>query len=189
MSKRRTGLGSVGLAGILMILPAGSVLSAQVIVDRDDTPASREIRADQLLEEAISHGDDRSMWDYASSLYRKSASLREEGDSEAVRSLRMAANLAYYGGFKAQAVQDLERAAEHALASGDLAAAALAFVDAAWVSQKLGSEKDVQRFVRRGLGLADSPYLSASDRMTILDRLASGRNSVALRDDGGKRGN
>jgi hypothetical protein len=185
MSTPRLGLASLLLAGTLMVVPSGPLPGAQVTVDQEDTPESREIRADELLQEANSYGDQRAMWDYASSLYRKSASLREEGDLEAVHALRMAARLAYYGGFKSQAIQDLERAAEHALAGGDLVTAAHTFVDAAWVSKKLGSDRNVDRFARRGLALTESPLIATSDRLGILDRLEAGGTSVAWLDERG----
>jgi hypothetical protein len=107
----------------------------------------------------------------AARLYRRSAELRTTGDSLGVQCLTEAAALAYAAGDRSAARTDMARAADRALARGDLRAAALAYLDAAWIAQEQEKPSQVWEFGHRAEILAASPLLSESDRGAILKRI------------------
>ena len=65
----------------------------------------------------------------------------------------------------------MAKAASQALTRGDLRAAALAYLDAAWIAQEQKNPRQVWELGHRAEMLADSPFLSASDRAAILQRI------------------
>jgi hypothetical protein len=65
----------------------------------------------------------------------------------------------------------MTRAAEQALARGDLRSAGLAYVDAAWIAQEQKNSQKVWELGRRAEMLAASPLLVAADRNAILQRI------------------
>jgi hypothetical protein len=65
----------------------------------------------------------------------------------------------------------MANAAGHALARGDLRAAALAYLDAAWIAQEQKKPGLVWELGHRAEMLADSPLLGAADRAAILRRI------------------
>jgi hypothetical protein len=65
----------------------------------------------------------------------------------------------------------MAHAAERAMARGDLRAAALAYLDAAWIAQEQEKPHQVYEFGHRAEILAASPLLSESDRDRILQRI------------------
>jgi len=62
-------------------------------------------------------------------------------------------------------------AAGQALARGDLRAAALAYLDGAWIAQEQKNPRQVWELGHRAEMLADSPLLGAADRAAILRRI------------------
>ena len=65
----------------------------------------------------------------------------------------------------------MAKAAGQALARGDLRAASLAYLDAAWIAQEQKDPRQVWELGHRAEMLADSPLLSAADREAILRRI------------------
>ncbi|HEX2249854.1 MAG TPA: hypothetical protein VHH32_05860, partial [Gemmatimonadales bacterium] len=128
------------------------------------------IKADSLKEAAV---ELRTAGRYrdAARLYRRSAEFRAAEDSLGIKCLTEAAALAYAAGDRSGARTDMARAAERALARGDLKAAALAYLDAAWIAQEQKQPRKVWEFGHRAEMLAASPLLSESDRGAILQRI------------------
>ena len=128
------------------------------------------VQADSLHEAAAalvaSH-----RWRDAARLHRRSAELRAADDPLAFRCLSEAAALAYATKDRSAARGDLAKAAGQALARGDLRAAALAYLDAAWIAQEQKNPRQVWELGHRAEMLADSPLLLASDRAAILQRI------------------
>ena len=73
----------------------------------------------------------------------------------------------------------MAHAAERALARGDLRAAALSYLDAAWIAQEQQKPGKVWEFGHRAEILAASPLLSEADRGVILRRIE--RAPLAMR--------
>ena len=107
----------------------------------------------------------------AARLHRRSAELRAPEDPLGFRCLSEAGALAYFAGDRTGARADMAQAADHALARGDLRAAALAYLDAAWIAQEQKNPRQVWELGHRAEMLADSPLLGASDRAAILQRI------------------
>lgn len=132
--------------------------------------SARDARAASLEAEARGMSEQKHRWDYAASLYRAAANVREEGDPQAVRDMVYAGRLAYYLRDFGASVRDLELAARHALAGGDVIQAAHIYTDAAWVAGKAGKRRDQRALAARAQRLADSPLLTSDDRQDVLDR-------------------
>jgi hypothetical protein len=136
------------------------------------------VKADSLQEVALELRN-QGRWRDAARLYRRSAEFRAPEDSVGFECLTEAAALAYAAGDRSGARTDMAHAAERALAIGDLRAAALAYLDAAWIAQEQEKPGQVWEFGHRAEILAASPLLSESDRGTILQRIE--RAPVAMR--------
>jgi hypothetical protein len=136
-----------------------------------------EARAASLENEAKRLSEQKHRWDYAASLYRAAAQLREEGDPQAVHDLVYAGRLAYYTQDITGALRDLIGAAQQALAGGDVIRAAHIYTDAAWVAGKAGRTRDQRYLASRAQRLAESPLLTDDDRFDVLERFD--RESIA----------
>jgi hypothetical protein len=128
------------------------------------------VRADSLHSAAVALVKAHRLRD-AARLHRRSAELRAAEDPLGFRCLNEAAALAYLTGDHSRARADMAQAAGHALARGDLRAAALAYLDAAWIAQEQKKPRQVWELGHRAEMLADSPLLGASDRAAILQRI------------------
>lgn len=130
-----------------------------------------DIRADSLHEAAaalvIAH-----RYRDAARLHRRSAQLRPADDPQGFNCLTEAAALAYAGRDRSTAREDMARAAEHALARGDLRAAALAYLDGAWIAQEQKNRREVWELGHRAEMLAASPLLASVDRAAIVRRIS-----------------
>ncbi len=110
-------------------------------------------------------------WRDADRLHRRSAALRSPDDPRGFECLSEAAALAYYTRDRSAARRDMAHAAEHALTRGDLRAAALAYLDGAWIAQEQRNRREVWELGHRAEILAASPLLAAADRAAILRRI------------------
>jgi hypothetical protein len=128
------------------------------------------VKADSLREVAVGLRTAGRYRD-AARLYRRSAEFRAAEDSLGFKCLTEAAALAYAAGDRSGARTDMAHAAERAMARGDLRAAALAYLDAAWIAQEQEKPRQVYEFGHRAEILAASPLLSESDRGVILQRI------------------
>jgi hypothetical protein len=137
------------------------------------------VKADSLHEAAIAMAQAHRPRD-AARLHRRSAELRAADDALGFRCRAEAAALAYGTGDLSTARRDMARAAGHALARGDLRAAALAYLDAAWIAQEQKNPRQVWEWGHRAEMLADSPLLGVSDRSAILQRISRAPETMRL---------
>jgi hypothetical protein len=128
------------------------------------------VKADSLHEVAVGLRT-AGRWRDAARLYRRSAEFRAAEDPLGSQCLTTAAALAYAAGDRSGARTDMAKAAERSLARGDLRAAALAYLDAAWIAQEQEKPDQVWELGHRAEILAASPLLSESDRGAILQRI------------------
>ena len=128
-------------------------------------------RAEGMEAEAEDLADQRHEWRKAAWLYRSAASLRPEGDPEAVDDLQMAGKLAWYTEDQGQSLKDLEKAAERAMEGGDVFTAANLLVDAAWVATRMGQPGKAHELTRMAEVHANSPVLSDEVRSLVTDRV------------------
>jgi hypothetical protein len=129
------------------------------------------VKADSLHEAAVL-ARTTHRWGDAARLHRRSAELRSADDPLGFRCLTEAAALAYASHDRTAARNDMADAAGQALARGDLRAAALAYLDAAWIAQEQKNTRQVWELAHRAEMLADSPRLGPSDRAAILRRIS-----------------
>ena len=132
------------------------------------------VKADSLHEVAAKMVAD-GRWRDAARVYRRSAEFRAMEDSIGFQCLTSAAALAYASGDRSAARSDMANAAERALARGDLRAAALSYLDAAWIAQEQQKPNQVCEFrpSGRNLGGVAAPQSVGSRRDSPADR--SGR--------------
>ena len=149
----------VGLAAFS--IPSGAVAQEGWSVDR----------AVGMEAEAKCLADQKDKWEHAAWLYRSAASLRPNGDPEAVDDLQMAGKLAWYTNDRSQALEDLENAAERAMEGGDVFTAGNLLVDAAWVATRTGDHGKARELSRRAKVHASAPVLSDAVRSKITDRV------------------
>jgi hypothetical protein len=116
----------------------------------------------------------------AARLHRRSAALRSADDPQGFHCLSDAAALAYAARDRSTARHDMARAAEHALARGDLRTAALAYLDGAWIAQEQNNRRQVWELGHRAELLAASPLLASADRQAILRRISRAPESMRL---------
>jgi hypothetical protein len=161
----------------MVLVAAAGLPSAAAAQYRLPTIVS-SVKADSLHEVAVGLRT-AGRWRDAARLYRRSAEFRAADDSLGSQCLTEAAALAYAAGDRSAARTDLAHAAERSLARGDLRAAALAYLDAAWIAQEQQKPGQVWEFGHRAEILAASPLLSQSDRGAILQRIE--RAPVAMR--------
>lgn len=119
-------------------------------------------------------------WGEAARLHRRSAELREADDPLGFRCLKEAAALAYATRDRSAARKDEAAAAGHALTRGDLRAAALAYLDGAWIAQEQGDSRQVWELGHRAEMLAESPLLGAADREAIMKRIERAPEAMRL---------
>ena len=119
-------------------------------------------------------------WRDAARLHRESAKLRAPDDPLGFRCLSEAGAIAYAVRDRAAARADLAKAATHALARGDLRAAALAYLDAAWIAQEQNKPREVWEHGHRAELLAASPLLPAGDRLAIVQRISRAPEAMQL---------
>ncbi len=129
----------------------------------DENPAVLERQAQALFPVPKKYGE-------AAKLYVRAAELRLPGDPQRVTDLMMASRLKYYDG-DGRAWTLMERAAEEAIAAGDVIGAAHAFVDASFLAQEAGENAVVLDLVERAELLTHSPLLETEQREAILARI------------------
>jgi hypothetical protein len=161
-----------------MVLLAAALPDATAAQYRLPTIVS-SVKADSLREVAVQLVAD-GRWRDASRAYRRSADFRAVEDPVGFQCLTDAAALAYYVGDRSAARTDMARAAERALARGDLKAAALAYLDAAWIAQDQRKPSQVWELGHRAEMLAASPLLSEADRSAILQRIERAPTAMRL---------
>ena len=151
---------------------AALALTATTVSAQYSTPLDSDgpDEAAALLRDAREALNGEADWGRASVLLRRAADLRSDVP-EAADHYRRAGIFAFYAGREGRAVDHLTRAAETALAWGDVAAAAQSYLDAAWVSHQAGEGARTLELVERAERLANSPLLPRGDRARLMSRI------------------
>src|SRR5688500_8660364 len=135
-------------ASVVMVLLAAAGLPVAAAAQYRLPTIVSSVKADSLHEAAVELRT-AGRWRDAARLYRRSAEFRAAEDPRGSHSLTEAAALAYAVGDRSGARTDLARAAERALARGDLRSAALAYLDAAWIAQEQKKPQQVYELGHR----------------------------------------
>lgn len=154
---------SLMTAGLLALTLAAPAAGAQM----DAPPEAETLEARAASLEATGP----EAYGEAASLYRKAADLRMEGDPQGVADLMKAGKLSYYAGRHERAVGDLVKAADRALAFGDVLNAATAYLDAGWVAFTMGDGARAYDLAVKGARLSESPLIGADERQALRRRV------------------
>ena len=157
-------------ASIVMVLLATAGFPGAAAAQYRLPTIVSSVKADSLHEVAVKLSE-AGRWRDAARVYRRSAEFRAAEDPLGFQCLKQAAALAYAAGDRSGARTDMARAADRALARGDLREAANAYLDAAWIAQEQEKPNQVWEFGHRAEILAASPLLSEWDRGAILQRI------------------
>jgi hypothetical protein len=153
-----------GLGQVMTYRSADRVVSAA---------AERNAEADRLERRAAALHDEPKRYGEGAVLYERAADLREAGDARKVDALLQASRLYYHAGRSQESVAVLDRAAEAAVATGDVVRAVSSMTDAAWVLAGEGRKAEAVTLVARARLLTNSPLLSESERVELRRRLGS----------------
>ena len=143
-------------------------------------PVPASVRAAELHTRAVELHADPSRAFEAARLHIAAAQLRTPSDPEGVHDLALAAHMYSYAKRPLEAKRTMERAAERALAMGDVLRAAQAYVDATFMADIQQNRVEVTRLGRRALLLAGSPLLDSQQQSAITRRLRGNQNIAAL---------
>jgi tetratricopeptide (TPR) repeat protein len=160
---------AAGAALALGASPTMAMQDARIAMAAPEPPVVE--RADELRAEAEALFPQPKRWSKAMRLLEESASLRAASDPAAYDCLVLAGRLAYAIGDNPGALQNLRKAAEHALARGAVMDAANAYIDAAHVAKAARNVGLAEELVERAQLLTMSPLLSDRDRAVIDHRL------------------
>lgn len=135
----------------------------------------KQSRAADLDRKAASYEDsDWSRIKTAAKLREQAADLRDDSDLLKTASLYWAARDHYYSENTSKARDLMVQAAQHAMETGDVIAAASAFTDAAYISADLRDVANTKLYATKARLLANSPMLSQAQKDDVLSRLAFG---------------
>ena len=161
----------VTLAVALSCFATFQTLVAQTALQFAAAPAENIDRAAEIEQRAVELHSDVTRAAEAARLHHWSAELRAAADPNAVESLAMAAHLFGYAHRPKEARKTMEQAADRALAMGDVARAAHAYLEAAFFADVLKQRSEVERLGKKALLLANSPLLPDDQRKAITDRI------------------
>lgn len=162
---------SVLLLCVVALLPAS--VRAQDDGHRSDSQLSIDLeRSEQLHSQAFQNEIDQKNWARAANLYVESASLRPYGDIKAYLALDRAGKLFSHSGKVRDAHEAFATAGMRALETGHVYEAAMAFANAADISQQ--NARDVRfgpDYLETVYRLIEHPSLTADQKKMIGQRL------------------
>lgn len=152
------------VAGLALAVPA----QAQT---RYVTSGTDVTQAERLEEQAAALYDTPAKFKEAARLHEQAAELRAAGDVKRVSNLRQAARLWYYAGSESRALHTMVRAADDAMAAGDVVTAATTYLDAAFLYREANQPAQANELIRKAQLLSTSPLITSRDRDAILGRI------------------
>ncbi|CAN5797666.1 hypothetical protein BH23GEM9_BH23GEM9_16150 [soil metagenome] len=162
-------LAAVAMAIVVGAVPATAMQAGSMMIASADEPSTE--RAHALRAQAEELFSKPSQWRRAARLLEQSAQLRSADDPGAYTCWMNAARLqAGMGSFSA-ARRNLEKAAAHAVARGEVVDAANAYIDAAHVAVKEGQAHQAVGLIEKASLLASSPLLDGEQAARINARI------------------
>ena len=166
-------------AAAIAICAAPTIVAAQQPVPLDPVRVTATSRAEQLEAEAAALPTMTKELRKAASLYERAAEARAPQDVARATNLRQAAYHRYYAGDTRAGGQLMERAAQQSAATGDVALAANAYIDAALIANERAETDRALDLGRKAELLVNSPLLDETQRAGLLGRIA-GWHQVAV---------
>ncbi len=127
--------------------------------------------ADELHLEAVALYETPERWTEAARLHEQAAGELAPKDARAFAAYDRAARLYFYAGDYADARRNMERAANVAVATGDVVTAAHAYIDAAFITLWEGRSGKEGELTRRAELLSGSDLVGGAERDEILVRI------------------
>ena len=159
---------------VAIVAFAGMAFGASALQAQSGSGHEVDVAKAQRYEAAAERvGNTMEFFDEAARYWEAAASLRPEGDCQAVQDMVNASRLKFYLGNKGKAQSLLQDAGEIAIAYGDVGTAARVFLDAAWIARTRGQATVVQNLLSKAQKLAQSPLLEESQRDALLARIAA----------------
>jgi tetratricopeptide (TPR) repeat protein len=128
--------------------------------------------ADELHLQAIALYEYPERWLEAARLHERAASKLPEKDARSFAAYDRAARLYFYAGDYMDARKDMEKAANVALATGDVVTAAHAYIDAAFITLWEGPSGKLGELTRKAELLSQSDLVDDEDRDEIRSRIS-----------------
>lgn len=171
------------LGAAVLLSPALPVAAPRAQAPLDPVRVTaRSAKAEALDAKALGYETSGRSFKRAAEFRERAAALRAPDDPLGIHSLRMAAFDRYYGNQPDVAGDLMVRAAERALAVGDVVQGAHSYLDAAFIfagRRDVGRARDV---LDRGTLLMKSPLLTSAQRGSLQSRVAQtdGRPATAI---------
>lgn len=140
-------------------------------VSRATPPSAKLDKARELRAQAEALFSQPRQWRKAVRLLEQSAQLREATDPDGYMCLLYAGRIQAAIGDLQGARQNLEKAANQAMARGSIVEAAHAYIDAAFVAAEAKQGQAAQQLIQRASLLAESPLLSAEQKAGLTTRI------------------
>ena len=170
--RKTNGWAAIVTAGVLLASPLAASATQNEYggpSDRTDaSPSELEAKARTLFSSPARYGE-------AVRLFVEAADQREIGDPQRVKNLSMASRLTYYSGDTSDALDLMQRAANEAMATGDVLAAAHSYMDGAFLAQEIGQVGVAAELMKKAERLSFSPLIAARDRDGIRARIPAGQ--------------
>lgn len=160
--------GAVAIVAFAGMAFTANGMMAQSTSTEDGVNVAKAMRYEAAADRV---GKSMEFFNEAAKYWEKAAALRPAGDCQAVQDMVEASRLRYYLGDEGKAQSLLEDAGEVAWTYGDVATAARAFLDAAWIAQERGQATVVHTLISRAKKLAQSPLLTVDQREALLGRI------------------
>jgi hypothetical protein len=169
--KRTMGLVS---AVFLLVTGVAGVSGQEVMALRTAQPPVN-VRAERLREAAEALYEQPHRFQRAAELHEREAAQRSSDDPRLVEALDRAARLYVYAGVADRAQLLMAQAARQALRRGDVARAAHAYVDAAFIALRMRDLRLANAMTKEADLLVLSPLLTEADRQAIVKRIDPAR--------------
>jgi hypothetical protein len=155
----------------ILLLSATAPDGAAQMVSYAAAGTTNDAEADKLERRAQELFDEPPRYAEAGRMYERAAGLRRRGDSRMVDALFSASRLYYHARMHGESIEVLKRAAEEALASGDVYRAAESLIDAAWVLAAIDRREEAIPIKARAELLTTSPLFRDHERLHLRTRL------------------
>jgi hypothetical protein len=172
----------VSSAVFLVLVSASSLVGQETEMKLALNSPQTNARAEKIKRQAEALYERPASYYRAAELHEFEAAARAASDPLRVEALDRAARLYVYIGEVEKGRTVMAKAARQALSRGDVARAAHAFIDAAFMAAREGDRKLVDDLTNEAAMLALSPLLSASERVAIQRRIDPARVQVSAFD-------
>lgn len=169
----RSGGGLMALATIAATAPQLATGQERPMYELPPVTVVALSQADELHLDAVALYETPARWAEAASLHEQAARKLAANDARRFAAYDRAARLYFYAGEYAKARQNMEKAANVAVATGDVVTAAHAYIDAAFITLWEGRSGAQGELTREAERLSELDLVDGAERQEILARIRS----------------